>query len=301
MVVPTEGETPDVGTTHSVAEVEPRLSVRYAFTPEISAKAAFGIYHQAPQPEDLSSVFGTPTLGLSKAQHYLVGSAFQLTPSLSIETTAFLAEQEDLVARNQDPSPLLAHALDQIGIGHAYGTQFLLRQQQIGRFFGWVSYTISRSQRRDAPTLDWRLFDYDQTHVFTALGSYDLGSGWEVGLRFRYATGYPRTPVVGAVGPQNGGVSQINGQGAYGYNLTNTYEPIFGAHNSIRIPPFYALDARISKKLRIARTALEVYLDVQNVTDHPNPEEIVYNTNYTQRGYITGFPILPVIGARLTW
>ena len=37
------------------------------------------------------------------------------------------------------------------------------------------------------------------------------------------------------------------------------------------------------------------------LTDHLNPEEIVYNTNYTQHGYITGFPILPVIGARLTW
>jgi len=285
-VVPAEGETPHVGTTHSVAEVEPRLSVRYAFTPEISVKAAFGIYHQAPQPEDLSAVFGTPTLGLSQAQHYLVGSGFQLTPSLSIETTAFLAEQQELVARSQDQNPLLAHALDQIGIGRAYGTQFLLRQQQIGRFFGWVSYTISRSQRRDAPTIDWRLFDYDQTHVFTALGSYDLGNGFEAGLRFRFSSGYPRTPVTGA----------------YYDTSTNTWEPLFGAHNSIRIPPFASLDARISKKFKFGRvTSLEVYLDVQNVTNHSNPEEIVYNTNYTQRGYITGLPILPVAGARLTW
>jgi len=37
------------------------------------------------------------------------------------------------------------------------------------------------------------------------------------------------------------------------------------------------------------------------VTDHQNPEEIVYNTNYKQRGYITGMPILPVVGARFTW
>jgi len=285
-IVPTEGQLPDVGTTHGVAEVEPRVSVRYAFTPEISAKAAFGVYHQAPQPEDLSAVFGTPTLGLAKAQHYLTGASFQLTPSLSIEATAFLAEQQELVARSQDPSPLLAHALDQIGLGHAYGTQFLLRQQQIGRFFGWISYTISRSQRRDAPTLDWRLFDYDQTHVFTALGSYDLGSGVEAGLRFRFSSGYPRTPVTGA----------------YFDAQTNTWEPLFGPHNSIRIPPFASLDARISKKFKFGRmTTLEIYLDVQNVTNHSNPEEIVYNTNYTQRGYITGLPILPVAGARLTW
>jgi hypothetical protein len=148
-----------------------------------------------------------------------------------------------------------------------------------------VSYSILRSERKDAPNLNWRLFDYDQSHVFTALGSYDLGHGFDVGLRFRFATGYPRTPVIGA----------------YKDASTGTYEPIFGAQNSIRIPSFYALDARLAKRFKFAHSELEVYLDVQNVTNHSNPEEIVYNTNYTQRGYITGLPILPVVGARWAW
>jgi hypothetical protein len=52
-----------------------------------------------------------------------------------------------------------------------------------------------RSERQDHPDSSWRLFDYDQTHVFTALGSCDLGLGFDVGARFRYATGFPRTPV----------------------------------------------------------------------------------------------------------
>jgi TonB family protein len=282
---PAAGLSPNQGLTNESAEIEPRIAVHYAFTPEISAKAAFGIYHQAPQPEDLSAVFGTPPLGLSSAQHYLAGASFQLTPSLSIEMTGFLSEQQELVARSLADSPLLAQALEQTGIGRAYGTQFLLRQQQVGRFFGWISYSILRSERKDAPGLDWRLFDYDQSHVFTALGSYDLGAGFEVGLRFRFATGYPRSPVLNA----------------YFDSRTNTYEPTFGEQNSIRIPSFVSLDARVAKHFKYGRIDGEVYLDVQNVTDHSNPEEIVYNTNYTQRGYITGFPILPVFGARLTW
>jgi TonB family protein len=283
--IPTTGNSPNEGLTSEAAEIEPRIAVNYHFTPEVAAKAAFGIYHQAPQPEDLSAVFGTPTLGLSGAQHYLAGGSFQLTQSLSIEMTGFLSEQQDITARSLAESPLLAEALTQTGIGRAYGTQFLLRQQQVGRFFGWISYSILRSERKDAPTLDWRLFDYDQSHVFTALGSYDLGAGFEVGLRFRFATGYPRTPVLGAF-----------------YDArTNTYEPVFGEQNSIRIPSFVSLDARVAKHFKYGHIDGEVYLDVQNVTDHSNPEEIVYNTNYTQRGYITGFPVLPVFGARLSW
>jgi hypothetical protein len=89
--------------------------------------------------------------------------------------------------------------------------------------------------------------------------------------------------------------------GAYYSASINTYEPIFGAHNSIRIPPFLSLDVRVAKRFKIARTEAEVYLDVQNVTNHSNPEEIVYNTTYTQQGYITGLPILPVLGARWSW
>jgi TonB family protein len=278
---------PDTAVGHSRQEdtIEPRLSLRYALTPRITAKAAYGKYHQTAQPEDLSAAFGTPTLVLSTAQHYLAGSALQLSDSLTIEATAFLSESRDLVVRSQAQSPFVAHALDQTGLGRAYGAQVLLRQQQLGRFFGWVSYTIMRSQRKDAPGQEWRLFDYDQTHVFTALGSYDLGRGFEVGARLRFATGYPRTPLAG---------SYFDAQ-------TNTYEPIFGAHNSTRIPSFVALDVRASKRFKWQRFHGECYLDLQNVTDQQNPEEFVYNTNYSQRGFITGMPILPVLGMRLTW
>ena len=276
---------PDVNTTSQNAYIEPRVSARYSFTPRVTVKAAYGQFHQSPQPEELSPIFGTPTLHPAFAQHFLLGSNIQLTETLAVETTGFYSSSEDLVVRTQSQSPLVAQVLAQTGVGRSYGTQFLLRQQQIGPFFGWISYSIMRSERKDAPNLDWRLFDYDQTHVFTAVGAYDLGAGFEFGARFRYATGYPRTPVVGS----------------FYVPSTGFYWPIFGPQNSIRIPPFVSLDLRLAKRFKIAKTEGEVYLDVQNVTNHSNPEEIVYNTNFTQRGYITGLPILPVIGARFSW
>jgi hypothetical protein len=141
---------------------------------------------------------------------------------------------------------------------------------------------LLRSERRDGPDAGWRLFDFDQTHVLTALASYDLGSGFDVGARFRYATGFPRTPVIGS-----------------SYDARrDLYDPILGPRNSVRIPAFWQLDVRISKTWIIASTKLETYLDVQNVTDHQNAEEIVYSADYTQKRYIHGLPILPIVGAR---
>ena len=58
---------------------------------------------------------------------------------------------------------------------------------------------------------------------------------------------------------------------------------------------------RVSKRFTFGTTKAEVYVDVQNVTNRRNPEDIVYNYNYTKQGYITGLPILPVLGARVEW
>src|SRR5262249_737335 len=128
-------------------------------------------------------------------------------------------------------------------------------------------------------------FDYDQTHVLTALGAFDLGRGFEVGARVRFASGFPRTPILGA----------------YYDARTDSYQPLFGAHNSIRIPAFFAVDLRAAKRFKLDPFEGEIFLDVQNVTNHSNAEEIVYNASYRQRGTITGLPILPVAGARLSW
>jgi outer membrane receptor protein involved in Fe transport len=282
---PRVGEAPAIGSAAEDTVLEPRIAIRYALSPRMAVKAAFGMYHQAPQPEDLSAVFGTPTLGLSQAKHYLAGGAFKLTETLNVEVTGFLSQSQDLVARSTAESPGLAHALDQVGEGRSYGTQFLLRQEKIGRFFGWVSYSILRSERRAAPDRPWRLSDYDQSHVLTALGSYDLGLGFELGARVRFATGFPRTPVVGA----------------YFDSLADRYQPIFGSQNSMRIPSFFSLDLRLAKRFKIGPSELEAYVDVQNVTNHKNPEEIVYNASFSKKDYITGQPILPVVGARWSW
>ena len=61
----------------------------------------------------------------------------------------------------------------------------------LGRFFGWLAYTLSRSTRQDPPDFATRLFQYDQTHILTVLGAYTLPRNWQVGGRFRFVTGTP--------------------------------------------------------------------------------------------------------------
>jgi TonB family protein len=280
--LPREGDDPGVGAYQSDIAIEPRLSARYRLSRRATFKAAYGEYRQPPLPEDLSAVFGNPLLGVASGRHLLGGGEFALTPTLGLETTVFYTRSRTVAARNPLPSPLVAEALVNVGEGRSYGAQFLLRQNLARGFFGWLAYTLLRAERRDRPGADYRPFDFDQTHVLTALAAYQLGKGFDVSARFRYATGYPRTPVVGS----------------YFDARRDLYEPVLGPKNGDRLPDFWQLDVRLSKRFVIGTSELEAYLDVQNVTDRQNPEEIAYSPDYTQKRYIDGLPILPVLGAR---
>ena len=279
---PSEGGVPPTGAYTSDLALEPRVSLRYAPSERASFKLAWGRYYQAPQVEDQSPVFGNPLLSVANATHYLVSNQVSVLPQLTAETTAFYSRSDGLAVRNPQAAPLLGQTLLGAGQGRAFGAQFLIRRDLSKGFFGWIAYTLMRAERRDSRAVNWRLFDFDQTHVLTALASYDLGQGFDVGVRFRYATGYPRTPVVGS----------------YFDSRRNLYEPVLGPKNSIRIPDFAQLDVRLSKTFKLAGTKTEVYADVQNVTNKSNAEELVYNQDYTERSNIRGLPILPVIGAR---
>jgi TonB family protein len=280
--VPRDGDDPPVGATTADFALEPRLSVRYALSPRARLKAAYGEYRQPPVAEDLSPAFGNPLLSVSEGRHVLGGGDFDLTQTLAVETTVFYTESSGLAARNPLPSPLIAEALLGIGEGRSYGAQFLVRRNLSDGFFGWVAYTLLRSERRDQPNTAFRLFDFDQTHVLTALAAYQLGKGFDVSARVRYASGYPRTPVVDA----------------YFDGRRTIYEPVLGPKNSDRIPDFVQLDLRVAKRFKLGTTELETYLDVQNVTNRENPEEIAYSPDYSEKRYVTGLPILPVLGAR---
>jgi hypothetical protein len=261
----------------------PRLVATFKATRRLALTAGGGIYGQPPDVEDMSPVFGNPNVNVSRALHVSGGGSFKLRPTLTFEIVGFYKKLYDLVSRSEIPSPPVAQALTQDGIGRSYGGQVLLRQEMIKGFFGWVTYSLIRSERKDHPDQDWRLFDYDQTHVLAVLGSYQFGHGFEGGARFRYTTGAPRTPVIGAF-----------------YVGNDAYDPIFGpGHNSIRLPEFYQLDVRLERSWVFRRAKLNVFLDVQNITNRKNAEEIIYNDQFTVRGFITGLPTLAILGARL--
>ena len=168
------------------------------------------------------------------------------------------------------------------GVGRAYGIELIARHEFSHNFTGWLAYTLSRSDRRDSGDSDYRLFDFDQTHILNVLGTYTLPRNWSVGGRFRFVTGNPTTPVVGSV-----------------FNSSrDEYDPVYGGVNSARIPAFHQLDLRVDKRWVYQSWMLDFYLDMQNLYNRANPEGQGYNYNFSKTQVQQGLPILPILGVR---
>ena len=280
--LPGTSDAPPVGFSRLETAAAPRASARWNMTPRLALTAAYGTYHQAPEPEELSAVFGTPDLALSRATHVAIGESLRLTDTTTLDVVAFDKRMKDLTVRSRLTNPILARLLTQNGEGKSYGVQLMLRQEVWHGFFGWVSYAITKSERRYDGDPAWRPFDFDQPHVLSVVASQEIGA-WSVGARFRAVSGNPRTPVTGSV-----------------YDArSDRFDPLFGRQSSIRVPTYWQLDLRIDRSFRVGPARALVFADLQNVTNRQNAEEIVYTADFRRRGIITGLPFIAVVGTRI--
>ena len=285
-----------------VATVSPRLGVRYEFLPGWTVKGGIGSFTQPPGFDETSGAantlvpgqtIGNPRLVPQRAIHYSLGfehvfadiAAAPWMRNVSLSVEGFYKTLDDLVVATPPfdlqgrpaPPPFVSS-----GVGRVYGVDVLLRHRPSPRFFGWIAYTLMRSERRDTPGADWYAFDYDQTHIFTLVASYTIGWGFSAGVRFRYVTGSPSTPIVASI-----------------YNADSMqYLPIQGDRNSTRVADFHQLDLRIDKSLNFSWGRVSVFLEVLNVYNHQSQEGVSYSYDYSRSVPFRGLPIIPNLGLR---
>lgn len=259
-------------------DLQPRVVARQDLTkefPRTMLKGGVGRFANPPAPQDTNPVFGVPGTRSTIANHYGFGAEQEITRNVEISSEAYYRQYDGVIVSGAG----------NIGEGRSYGLETLLRYKPDRRFFGFLAYTLSRSVRRDGPNQPEHLFQYDQTHILTATGSYRLGRGWEIGARFRLVSGNLRT-------------SQTYGfydstSGAY---IPGLAYPTYGTRN----PMFHQLDVRLDKTWVFQEgVKMSVYLDVYNAYNQGNVEGVSYNFNSTLSTYATGIPLLPSIGMRL--
>lgn len=271
-----------------VATFDPRVRFGWQVAENTTLKGGVGLYSQGPTAVEANRVFGNPRVGPERSLQTSIGVAHKFPFDITLDATVFFNYLFDGVV----PSAGLVHdsrtgvAAERYAnteVGRVYGLEVLVRKALTRNVFGWLSYTLFRSERRDRPGEPYHLFDFDQTHMLTLIGVYKLPKNWQVGARFRLISGNPYRPVIDGVYDANQG----------------SYIPVYGAPNSERMPMFHQLDIRVDKKWIWKRLSFMVYLDVLNVYNAQNVE--FWNRSFDQRSRnaIPSLPIIPSLGFKL--
>jgi TonB family protein len=261
--------------------VDPRLTTIFTVAEDMRVKVGVGIFSQPPEFQESDASIGNPNLDPIKAVHLGLGWEYDAFPGVRFGVEGFykyLWDRTIATPRGEAPFYLTG------GIGRIYGAEFSinLRPATGRQYFGYLSYTLSRSERKDGPNEPWRLFDFDQTHILTAAFVYNFPRNWEIGGTFRLVSGNPGTPVIGSI-----------------YDaLNDVYIPIDGRVNTLRDPLFHSLSVRVQKKWVFKGWKLALFLDIQNAYNQQNQEGIIYNYDFSQQTPLLGLPIIPALGVR---
>jgi TonB family protein len=262
--------------TATRSAIDPRLTVRYRLgrrdLPDVPPdsddsaiwlKGSAGFYHQPPR-----FVLPLPGLdmmpikyGLLRSFQTSLGVELPLRERFQLTAEGFFNDMDptifDLSVNDpsvvQDPNTTLTPTgvvvnmpgqdfIDRLTTpqrGRSYGLEVLLRRQARNGIFGWVSYTLSRSERRRA---DWAPYDFDRSHLVNVVAGLPLRRNWDIGVRLQYQSGKPTT--------------------------------ITSGYNDARGTGYVRFDVRVDKRAVWRSWLLDFYVDITNIALLPEEVQV---------------------------
>lgn len=259
-------------------DLDPRASLAVKPVKGLELFARFGKYSQPPPLASTTSGYGNTNLTSSYSFHYVLGGKLNLYPFeakveayyKSLFNQAIANPTFDTYFTVDENNPRFFNK----GEGRAYGVEVLLRKQLTSGIFGWLSYSLSRSERYNYLTpsnysgiatsnisvnngLDhqgfnraWQIFNQDVTHNLVLIGSAELASGHvKLSPRIGLSSGKPYTEKI------------VTTNSAGKLILVDSADTL-GA----RLPLTFTLDLRVDFIFKLPKkTELAIYLDIVNL------------------------------------
>ncbi len=150
------------------------------------------------------------------------------------------------------------------GSGRAYGVEFMVRKN-LGRFTGWVGYTLSWSENRidGINNSQWYTASNDRRHDISVVGMYSFGRGWDMSASWVYNTGQALTAPSGK------------------YTIGSDVIYYFAERNGYRAPDYHRLDVSFSHTKVHPKYTRIWNFGVYNLYNHYNPFMIMFEEDKT--------------------
>jgi hypothetical protein len=236
--IKTGSETLESGTIgKTYVNLEPRASLGYRLTNHISIKTGY-----ARNTQNLHLLSNSTT---TNPTDQWIGNSYNVKPEISdqlslgyfqnfkenkyeFSTEVYYKDLQNQVDYKNGADINTAPDVESellFGKGRAYGVELFLKKKT-GKFTGWISYTLSRSERKidGINNNNWYLARQDRLHDISIVGSYQITPNWNFSGLFVFATG-------NAVTFPSGKYS-IDGNTIFNYTERNGY----------RMPDYHRLD-----------------------------------------------------------
>jgi hypothetical protein len=289
--------------------LEPRLSLNYQINDASSIKLGYNRMYQyihllstatSPTPLDIytpSSSFIQPQIADQIATGYF-RNFNNNTYELSIEAYyKWMQNQFDFI---DGASPLLNNSPETIvlnGNARSYGLEMMFKKSE-GRLTGWISYTLSKSERRTPGVNGGRginngqyyATNYDKPHNIAITGNYKISDKWSVSANLIYQSGRPATY------PESK------------YTFNGISIPEYSERNAHRLPDYHRLDiAATLQGKQTKRWKSQWIFGLYNMYNRQNAANITFRetlvndneaglgTGITKAYKLTYFGIIPSI------
>jgi len=255
---------------------EPRLAISYQYDPSSSVKASYVRNVQnlhlisnsttsSPTDKWLAS---TNIIKPEVADQVSVGyykNLYNNNYELSVE--AYYKSMQNQVDYKDGADVFInSDAIETqllFGKGRAYGVEMLFKKKT-GRFNGWVSYTLSKTERKIVGINDnaWYNAKQDRTHDVAVVGIFQLSRKWTLSANWIYYTGSAVTFPAGKY--------RIDDQTVFYYTERNAY----------RMPAYHRLDIGATWLLKQKKKfSSELTISLYNAYGRENAYTIEFRDN----------------------
>jgi len=170
------------------------------------------------------------------------------------------------------------------GKGRAYGIEWLLKKRA-GRFTGWLSYTLSRTERKidSINNGQWYNARQDRTHDISIVGTYQLNKKWTFSAVWVFYTGDAVTFPSGK------------------YTVDGNVYFLYTKRNAYRMPNYHRLDLGATLQLKQRkRFSSELNFSLYNAYGRQNAYQITFrqgkdDPNKTEAVRLSLFTFIPSI------
>lgn len=290
--------------------IEPRLGASYAIDESNTLNLAYGLHSQMPSVNiffrnvpDGNGGSTQPNLNLDfqKSHHFVLGHSYSWSPTLRIKTEVYYQQLYDaIVAQNSSAFSLLnsgtfgglpIDGLDNDGRGRNYGVEVAFEQFMNHGFYLFANASLYQSEYMGSDGI-WRKGAYAGDYIANLSGGKEFiltkdpaatkRQSITVDAAFNISGGRRYTPV------------DLEASEALGRTVFDETQ-VFAK----QLPTYHRIDLRVAYRIQGKRITQEWAIDVQNVINHRNIQNVLYDPAANEQVEVYAMGILPMVQWRI--